>query len=74
MAAILSRFAFAGLQPPDFTLQHFADESRTPLTPNERIYSFAEAFRQADVRRFHIERRSSHTRVVTRQRAGSIGS
>src|SRR3546814_20537421 len=61
-------------QPLDLALHHFADESRPALPPDQLVDTLAEPFRQTNIGRFHIERRPSDARVVTKQGARSIGS
>ena len=44
------------------------------LTPDELVNSFAQTFGQTNVGGFHVERRPSHSRVVTAHPARSIRS
>src|SRR3546814_10300123 len=46
-------------EPLDFAFHDFADEGRATLAPDQRIDALAQAERQANLRRFPSERRSS---------------
>ena len=61
-------------QSLDLAFQHFADEGRPALPPDQLVDTLAKPFRQTNIGRFHIERRSSHARGVTKHGARSIGS
>lgn len=69
-----SFLAWLVLEPRDFPLKHLANKRGPSLSPDQFVDTLAKPFRQADVGRFHIERRSSHARVVTEQGVHSIGS
>jgi hypothetical protein len=61
-------------EPLDLTLQDITNEGCPSLSPNQFINSVAEPFRQSNVCRFYVERRSSHSRVVADHKVCSIGT
>ena len=58
----------------NLTLDDFPDEGGSSLRSDELVDALAQAFGKPDNRRFHLERRPSHTAVVTSRRARSIRS
>ena len=69
-----SDFRPLAFQSRDFTFQNFTYESGTALGANQGVYPLGQSFRQTDIGRFHVERRSSHACVVTERGTHSITS
>lgn len=62
--AALSGFSLFSFQTLYLAFKHFPYEGSATLTPDQFVNPIAQTFRQTDIGRFQVERRSSHIVVV----------